>query len=840
MEWKKYTIQSVEEALGSLRTTKEGLSQTEARRRVLEYGKNSLQTTEHFLWKVVQHRLSSWLSWIFIAAAAVTSIFGNFFEAGLILCFLLLNLLLEIYQAFHSEKASRIVEHFLLPKARVFREGTLQDLPAHFLVPGDILTLHAGDTFPADVRFIEAENTEVNETLINSDRTCVEKNTVSLSATPLTLSEARNIGFAGTVLVRGQVVAMVIATGASTALGDIAYERTQTEKETPFEKNIRNFSRFLVKLLICGLLLVFGVYFLIHGEQVAVSEMLIFTLALAVAVVPEAFPAITALALSRGAVSLAKKKLVVKRLSAIEDLGSIEILCTDKTGILTENTLTVTELYSKEPNQLLRYALLACRRMPSSLENLHDAFDMALWKKAGENICQKIAKIKRLQALEFDSGTRLQTVLVEDVSQNLLIVRGAPEEIFRRAEHLDSFTRKTLQDWIREAGARGERVLAVATKVMPSASPGLHIEGSLIFQGLIAFLDPIKADTKTSVALAKKLGVAIKLFSGDSKETVGAVGYATGLAENSQTVVTGNEFEVLSLPEQIAALETHSLFARFSPGQKAIAVQLLQKTHTVGVIGGGIADSEMLQRAHVGMVAEEAGNITRETADILLLQKDLRVVIEGIQESRRVFANILKYLKITLASNFGNFYAITLAGIFLPYLPLLPLQILLLNFLTDIPMLAIATDRVDHEKLERPKDHSIHAIIVTATLFGIVSSFFDLTIFKLFSEYSASTLQTVWFIFSVLTEILLLYSLRSRRWFFQAELPSPLLLFLSLIVVAAAIIIPYTFVGLFFGFEKLAMGVWMIIFGFTASYFVITEILKRWYYLHNASFSDKR
>jgi Mg2+-importing ATPase len=840
MEWKKFTTETTEEVVTALRSTQSGLNTSEAKRRLLEYGKNSVQARESFLWRVMKHRGTSILSWVFILAAIITSIFGNFIEAGCILLFLLLNAALELYQEFHSEKAARTLEHFLLPRTRVWRDGQRTEIASHLLVPGDIIELHAGETFPADVRFLNGEKIFVDETLIEGNRTRIEKNLERVLLTPFALAEARNMGFAGTTLLAGSIQAIVVATGHATALGEIAYESILNTKETPFEKNIRSFSRFLVKILLVGLIGTFGLYLLIHGEQAALSDMLIFTLVLAITVIPEAFPAITALALARGSLRLAKKNLVVKRLSAIEDLGSIEVLCLDKTGILTENVLTVTQIFGKTPTELWRYALLACHQAPVSQEAMKDAFDIALWRKADDRLLQEVRYVTRLQSLDFDSHTRLQAVLVQGAQENTLILRGAPEEILRRVEKLDSFTRKSLQNWIREAGGRGERVLAVATKTVASHRSELHIEGEFVFQGLITFLDPIKPNSKKTVRLAAKMGVALKIFTGDSKESAGAAAYATGITKNGQAVITGTEFEVLSLPEQLAALETFSVFARFSPTQKAIAVQLLQKTSAVGVVGTGIADKEMLRFASVAMLAEGAGGISREAADILLLQKDLQVVVEGIRESRAVFANILKYLKITLASNFGNFYSITLAALFLPYLPLLPLQILLLNFLTDIPMLAIATDRVDEEKLERPKDHSIHAIIVTATLFGVISSFFDLTLFKIFSEYNASTLQTVWFLFSILTEVLLLYSLRSRRWFFRAKHPSFLLLSLSVLATVVAIFIPHTVLGAFLGFTHLTLANWLTILAFTGSYFVVTEILKRWYYVHSALFTQSR
>lgn len=841
MEWKKHTIQTVEEALAALHTTAQGLSEAEAKRRLLEYGKNSVQTTERFVGRMVSRRLTSYLTWVFVAAALVAFSFGNVIEALCILGFLLLNASLEIYQHFHSEKAARTLQHFLIPKTRVWREKELREVASPHVVPGEIIELRAGELLPADVRFLETEQVLVNETLLHRDRGQVEKDSHSLSATPLTPDLATNIGFAGTMLVRGRAKALVIATGMHTALGDIAYENSVSVKETPFEKNIRHFSRFLVKLLLGGLVGVFGLYFLVHGEQVAMSDMVVFTLVLAIAVIPEAFPTLTALALARGSVRLAKKKILVKRLSAIEDLGSIEVLCMDKTGVLTENQLTVAAVHSQTPEALLRYALLAAHHTPAALEYLRDPFDVALWQKINETAGTE-GMSQRLRALEFDPATRLQTVLVAD-SQNAhqatVIVRGAPEAVLGRVKNVDAFTRKTLQEWIREAGLRGERVLGVATKTVAHHHAGWHAEQDLNFEGLIAFHDPIKPGIKHTVMTAAKLGVALKVFSGDSKEVVGAVGYAAGILTDRVQVITGAEFEALTLAEQVQALSTYRAFARFSPAQKAVAARLLQKTHALGVLSASFTDPDMLRSVTVAMVGSEEGGITREAADIVLLETELSAVIEGIQESRRIFANILKYLKVTLASNFGNFYSITLAVIFLPFLPLLPLQILLLNFLSDFPMLAIATDRVDREKLQRPKDQGIHALIVTAALFGTVSSFFDLAIFKIFSAESPETMRTAWFAFSVLTEAVLLYSLRSRRWFFRASRPSFWLLLFSVTAVALAVIIPFTVVGAFLGFVMPSAEIIYFILAFTALYFGVTEIAKRWYYQHFHIFQPK-
>jgi Mg2+-importing ATPase len=644
--------------------------------------------------------------------------------------------------------------------------------------------------------------------------------------------QAENILFAGTSVTSGQGRGVVVATGNQTALGDIAHLTALAEKETQFEKDIRHFSAFLLKFLLGTLALVFFLYFFTHGRSLEIIPMLLFTLALAVTVLPEALPAITTVALSRGALVLAKKKVVVKRLSAIEDLGSVQILCTDKTGTLTENALRVADFWGKNKEEAMSYALLAAQVAPSSREVLHDTFDQALWAATPSALRDIIARTVRREELSFNPETRINAALVEHLGANTLIVRGAPEAILKRVEHLDSFTRKSINDWIRERGLRGERVLAIATHEEHVASRGLSVEGKLTLQGLISFLDPIKESTKETLVRARALGVEVKVFSGDSREVVGAVAYAVGLTANPDDVLTGADIEALSLSEQIHALESGRAFARVTPDQKYAFIKLLQKSHVVGFLGEGINDAPALKLANVALVVHGSSDIAREASDIILLDKDLGVIIDGIREGRRVFANILKYLKITLAANFGNFYSVALAAIFLPFLPLLPLQILFLNLLSDFPMLSIATDRVDQEKLERPNRHNMQSILITATLFGAISSFFDLTIFTMFATVSPGALQTAWFLFSVLTEVFLIFSLRSRRWFFQATRPSRLLRFLSFLVICSAFLIPFTSFGTKIGFIALAPLTLGTLFALAVVYFAVTEVVKHWYYLH--------
>jgi P-type Mg2+ transporter len=832
MNFKVYTTESTDWVLEKLQTSSKGLSLTEVQRRLAVHGKNTLSETEHFIYRVLKRKLSSFLFWVFLLAVGITFFFDNYLEASLIVLFLFVNAALEVYQEFHSEKAAQLLKRYLVPRATVIRESHAADIASHFLVPGDIVELRAGDRIPADVRFLETEGVLVDESLITGETVAVPKTPTLLSVVPASLFEATNTGFAGTSITTGKALAVVVATGPHTALGDIAHITALTEKETAFEKDVRNFSAFLVKFLLVGLLIIFLLYFIIHGTAVSVPTLLVFLLVLSITVVPEALPAIITVALSRGSLVLAKKQVVVKRLSAIEDLGSIEVLCTDKTGTLTENILQVAQTFSAPKDVLIPLALLATRNKLTNPSILTDAFDKALWQAATSGDQENAMKKRRGKEVPFDPESRLNVVQVFDNNQARLIARGAPEAILQRVEGVDSFTRKAIGEWIQEAGTRGERVLALATKSVAGDSRIMSVESGLHFEGLISFFDPIKVTAKETIQNAKKLGIEVKIFSGDSKEVVGSVAYAVGLIKNTRDVLTGAEFESMTLPRQIQAIEEHCAFARFSPAQKFAALGLLQKNHTVGFLGEGINDAPALKLAHVALVVQSASDIAREASDILLLDKDLRVIIDGVKEGRRVFANILKYLKITLAANFGNFYSVTIATLTLPFLPLLPLQILLLNLLSDFPMLSIATDNVEKEKLERPNANNFQGLVAAAILFGGISTLFDLTVFRLYASAGPAELQTAWFLFSLVTELLLIYSLRSRGWFFNAKPPSIWLGVFTVLVIFFTAAILFSPAGAFLGFALPSGKMLGTLLLLAALYFTVTEAAKRGYYFH--------
>lgn len=835
MVWKKFSSEDIPQVFAELQSSEAGLSPDAARERLRVTGKNGLEEESFSVIKMIKRRARSSFLYLLLAASGLSYFLGDHLEALLILVFIAINVGLETYQEYHSEKATRLLKRYLVIYTRVRRAGIAITVESKDIIPGDIVLVEAGDRLPADMRFIVANGLEIDESLMTGESGATHKIATTLALPPTEMYEAHNIGFAGTVVTAGRGEAIVFATGKETALGDIASLTTENEHKTEFEKGIAEFSRFILKLVLLTLALIFVANILIKGDGINTAELLVFSLALAVSVVPEALPVIVTVALSRGSLRLAQKKVIVKRLSAIEDLGSIEVLCTDKTGTLTENMLAVSRVKAKDSGECLRLAFSAALETPDHRGKLHDAFDLALWQKLSASERDAVQKLRRLDTIPFNPERRRNSVLLELADgRREIIVRGAPEEVIRLSNNVDAYTAKSLMQWMGEAGHQGERVLAVARKPLSQGHRfTLYEEQHLEFIGLISFSDQLKKTAKETLEKARAFNVQVKILTGDSPEVAGTVGYAVGLLHRPEDVLTGKALSEMPYEERRQAVFATAVFARISPREKHEIIKILQGKYTVGFLGEGINDAPALKIADVGLVVQGASDIAREAADIVLLEKNLETVIDGIREGRTIFANILKYLKITLTSNFGNFYSVALASLFLPFVPLLPIQILLLNLLSDFPMIAIATDTVDAEEMEKPKNYQVHTVVLAAILLGGVSSLFDFMLFGTFAKVSPEALQTAWFLLSVITEIFLIFSLRTRFAFFRASRPSFMLVFLALAVLIAAILIPFVPFGAdVFHFIRPDTSFVMIIASLSIGYFVATETVKYLYSRH--------
>ncbi len=841
LDWKKAGQSSVTQVFTVLRTGVSGLSSEESDvRRVV-------RPVIVPFWKrpivlILRRRFESSFFFLLFGAAILSFFLGDRIEAGLIGLFIIVNFALESFQEYRSEKASQLLSRYLSHEATVMRDGSVVTIESALLVPGDVILVRPGDRLPADVRFFEERSLEIDESVLTGESLPVFKGIEPMAEPPNAYHEARNIGFSGTVVLSGRGKAVVIATGSETAFGSIAALTETTKSESSFEKQLRGFTRFIVQLVAVTIVLVFSLNILIKGFGVDIPELLIFSLVLSVSVVPEALPAVTTIALSRGALALARRKVVVKRLSSIEDLGSISVLCSDKTGTITENRLEVSGILAPEEEVCLRYAVLG-GRLPhrESLSSATDPYERAL--EMAVELSDKERRVVVADALPFDPNRRMGSVLLSDYSSKReVVVRGAPESVLKVSENLSPEEKEKILLFVDEEGRKGCRTLAIARRSLGArAAYTLAAEKKLEYLGVLSFSDPLKATTKKTMAEAARLGIAVKILTGDSREVARFVGIEAGILHEGSMVYTEAELRQLSEQDLMRALDEGSVFARMSPEGKYFIVENLKRRFTVGFLGEGINDAPALKLAHVGIVVRGAADIARDAADVIILQNSLSTVIEGVREGRIIFANILKYLRVTLASNFGNFYSVAIASFFLPFVPLLPTQILLLDLLSDFPMLAITTDTIESGEVALPRQSRVRDILIAALFFGGISSLFDLTLFRLYFHTSPAILQTSWFLLSIMTELILLYSLRSSRWFFLASRPSFILAGFSVFALSTAFFLPFSLFGQdVFRFIRPTGAMLSVVISLAIGYFLLSEIMKRLYHHQSLFLHEKK
>ncbi len=832
MSFAPFTTLTTNEALAETKTPPQGLDQAEVATRFAAQGPNELLSHEAGPWQLFLRQIRSPFIYLLAGAAAISFAMGDVIEGSLIILFVCINTLLGFSQEYHSVNALKLLKQFVVKSARALRSGHEQVIPSRELVTGDIILLEAGDVVPADARLIETQALMVDETMLTGESVQVNKLADPLKTSTDQAHEAANMVFSGTTIVSGRGRAVVIATGVATAIGTISHLTVETTHESSFEKGISRFSGFILRLVVVTIVVMFVAHLVLRGENDNPLELILFSIALAVSVIPEALPVVTTISLSKGAVRLAKNKVVVKRLSAIEDLGSIEVLCTDKTGTITENRMSVADTYGHDAKEVLRYATLASSCLGDTKRQANNSFDIALWQTQKEPEQRDLCARTRLAEIPFDPMRKRNSALIADGTHAVLIIRGAPEAVLPSCFPEGDAQAKAAMAWAAEQGLSGRRVLTVATKTMGEAQTydPHQEEHGFTFVGLITFEDPIKASTPRALREAQELGVAVKILTGDSPEVAGAVAKKIGLIKEDESVLTGAAFMAMDEEAQLTAARTHHVFARVSPEEKHAIIGCLEKQFEVGFLGEGINDAPGLKIANVGIVVQGASDIAREAADVVLLQQSLEVVIRGIREGREVFANTLKYIKGTLASNFGNFYAVAISSFLIPTLPMLPIQILLVNLLSDFPMIAIATDTVDAKELLSPRSYQVHDIIKLATLLGIVSTLFDFAFFGLFFRGDPTILQTNWFMGSVLTELIFIYSIRTDLLFWRARRPSSSLTILTASAALATIILPYTHFGQYaFKFHPPSIPHLSIIIGLVLTYFITTEIVKNGY-----------
>lgn len=786
-----------------------GLTSREAEALQKVHGTNALPTPKYRFLFLVIRQFKGFFNVLLLVAALVTWLLGEPVDAGFMLLFVILSVALSLYQEYKSNSAADTLKSYLLHTITVMRDGKEVELVTTELVPGDILVLESGDIVPADAVVKFTHGLMVNETTFTGESVSVIK-----KADTEGLTTEENILYQGVNIVSGMAYAEVTAIGDNTRLAKISNLATGANNESQLNKGIDRISTFIIRTTLITLLFVVLANVFIEGGEADIPHLLIFAIALAVSVIPEALPLVITFSLSRGALRLAKKQVIVKRLSSVQDLGSIELLCTDKTGTITENRLTYKNDYLI--NDSAFHPLVLSRLASHDLNERHpEPFDLASDQALTFDQRNEVDTYSILEEESFDPELRSNGVVVRRTDGlTLHIRRGSPEYFF--AQGLVS--RETVASWLRDEEDQGRRVLGVS-----------YDDGSGVrFGGFVSFADNLKPTTASVIKSAQEMNVAITIITGDSLRVAKAVGREVGLFKEEGEVMEAGEFFALPPIEQHKRIGQIRVFARATPEQKMSLLELLKEKYTVGFLGEGINDAPALKSAHVSMVVQSASDVARETADIILLKPDLRVIIEGIKMGRETHANTLKYIRTTLVANFGNFYAVAMGSLFITFLPMLPKQILLLNLLSDFPMMAIAFDKVSKLEIKKPQNYDFKSLYIIFITLGLVSTIFDFMWFALFYKMSPEILQTNWFIASVITEILLLFSIRSMLPLEKTGWPAKPIIALSAFAFIMALALPsIPFTAEFFGFTPPTMTHLSIIIFLAIIYLVTTEVTKR-------------
>jgi len=835
MTFPQFTKKSIDESLEALETSRDGLSKKKVILRQKKYGFNEVKSKNVNAITVFIRQLKSPFAYLLVVAALVSFFIGEKTDFLVIAVVIILNIFIGFIQEYKAEKAIYLLRKFVSQNVKVLRQSKEEIVDRREIVPGDIILLEAGDRVPADLRIINLENFLIDEFALTGESVPVAKISEELKQETEEIFSAKNMLFSGTCVISGKAHGLVVGTGSDTAFGQIAEIVSSGSRQSSYEKGIIYFCKVVLKVVVVTIVLLFATNLLIKGTG-SFFELLLFSVALIVSILPEALPAVVTFSLSKGSIDMAKQHVVVRRLTAIEDLGNIEVLCTDKTGTLTENKLSLEKIVSSDKRKCLLYGLLSSD-LNDHKESILNPFDLALFEKSPEDFWREYKKYKTLCEFSFDSYRMRSSYVIKDGRGNkFLIVKGAPEVLLDLCSKLnDRSTKKEIKEDAEREGNEGKRVLAIAYKKIGANSCldkiTVEDEKGLNFLGYFVFEDLLKDSTEGAIKLAKQLGVKVKIVTGDSKEVAGYVAKKIKLISGLDEVVSAVDLEKMTPEEFDDACNEKQVFARISPQLKYRIVKSLQKKYDVGFLGEGINDAPALKIANVAIVVQSASDVSREISDVVLLKKDLKVIIEGIKTGRQIYSNINKYIKCTLASNFGNFYSVAVISLFINYLPMLPVQILLANLLSDFPLMSVATDSVDVEELKKPNMYKLSSVLPLIMGLALISTIFDFIFFSIFYKLSPASIQTLWFIESILSELLLIYIIRTRHVAWKAKKPGFLLVMLSVVAGVFVVLLPFFPIGQkMFHFVSPPLLPLIIVFGLLAAYAAISEITKLAYF----------
>jgi len=820
-----------EQVLRGLGVGQDGLPAGEAARRLARYGPNAVVTHRARLLLVLWHQLRSPLLGLLLAAAAASYFVGERSDAVIIAVIVALSVGLGFVNEYRAEKAAEALHSQIHHRALAVRGGHPVAVDVTALVPGDIVELRLGDVVPADIRLLQVSGLECDESVLTGESLPVEKDTAPVPAgTPL--AELAGCALMGTVVHAGSGRGVVTATGARTEFGRIAAGLGAHQTETQFQVGLRRFSMLLVYVAAALTTSIFVINVVLHRP---ILDALLFSLAIAVGITPQLLPAVVSMSLAAGSRQMARRKVLVKRLVCIEDLGDIDTLFTDKTGTLTQGRISFMRAVTTDPaapDAPLRWGLTCTE---ATIADGHavggNPLDLALWDSpAALGQRAALAGDTRLSVLPFDHERRLVSVLVRDRhGTQTIVTKGAPEAVLQRCRDVPASATAALAAEF----AAGNRVVAVATRPAPDLTRLTPAdEHDLRLAGLLVFLDPPKPDAAAALARLAGLGITVKIVTGDNPAVAAKVCHDLGLPAGA--VLTGTDIDALDDTRLAAAIPTTTVFARVSPEHKARIVRLHRLTGAdVAFLGDGVNDALALHAADVGISVDSATDVAKDAADVILLDKDLDVLADGVVEGRRIFANTIKYVLMGTSSNFGNMFSAAGASLFLTFLPMLPSPILLNNLLYDTSQLAIPTDTVDAEQLRRPSHWDIRFIRRFMLYFGPFSSVFDFATFAVMLwvfHSGPAQFRTGWFVESLATQTLVIFAIRTRRIPFLRSHPSLPLTLAALGVVTAGALLPATPLAHTLGFQPLPGGFFAALALMVACYLALIEVGKRLFY----------
>ena len=856
-------IKDVAEILQRLKALPSGLSEDEATERLEVFGPN----------EVAYEKKEGWLYRLYVSArnplvilltllATVSFATGDFRAGTVMMLMVALGMSLRFVQETRADNAAAKLKAMITVTATVVRDGQAKEIPLRDLVPGDIVMLSAGDMVPGDVRLISAKDLFVIQATLTGESLPVEKTDAVDSRENVSSIERTNLCFLGTSVESGSAKALIVATGRHTYFGKVAQSLTRREVETAFDKGVKKFTWLMIRFMLVMVPLVFVINGITKHDW---HEAFFFSLAVAVGLTPEMLPMIVSVCLSKGAMAMSRKKVIVKRLNSIQNFGAMDVLCTDKTGTLTIDRVILEiycDVFKNENEEVLRDAYLISH-FQTGLKNV---LDRAVLKHAELHGELGIEKYGKLDEIPFDFSRRMMSVAVQGPNgQCQLLTKGAPEAVFAKCTHFESdgeiFEMEPilvgdLLEQVNSLNEDGLRVLAIATKKVEKRPVYSKAdECDLVLTGYIAFLDPPKETANEAITALRQHGVNVKVLTGDNDLVTRKVCNEVGI--NAEKIVLGREVESMSDEDLATAVETAHVFARLSPSHKQRVVKALQnRGHVVGFMGDGINDAPALRTADVGISVDNAVDIAKESADMILLEKSLMVLEEGVLEGRKVFVNILKYIRMGASSNFGNMFSVIGASAWLPYVPMAPIQVLSNNLLYDFSQVPIPTDNVGPLQTEKPRPWNMGEIAKFIVFIGPISSIFDYTTYAMMwfvfkcnslgltvpanlawrfanpaspdATYAAALFHTGWFVESLMTQTLIVHVIRTNLIPFIQSRASWQLTVTTGVIMAIGAYLPFSPLATFLGFVPLPPLYWMLLLLTLVCYVALTQVVKVW------------